>query len=90
MLVLEFLRRQRRLSQQSLGDATRITQIRVSLFERGLPPSPAELRALAEYLGLPEGDAGRLMLPVPDNITDIPPPPSLAETIREMNAKGRR
>ena len=42
------------LTQYQLWMKTDIPQWRISLIERGLPPTPDERRKLAEALGIPE------------------------------------
>ena len=42
------------LTQHQLWMKTDIPQWRISLIERGLPPTPDERRKLAEALGIPE------------------------------------
>ena len=52
MLLIEFLRRERELTQWKLGQAAQITNYKISQFECGkLTPTPGELQRLADALG---------------------------------------
>ncbi len=52
MLLIEFLRRERELTQWKLGQAAQITNYTISQFECGkLTPTPGELQRLADALG---------------------------------------
>lgn len=81
---LESLRRFWKLKQLDVAEATGISQHRISEFERGLRPTPEQLRALAEFFGVPESLEYMLMEPVPPA---VPPPPDWKERIREMRQR---
>jgi len=53
MLLIEFLRRERELTQWKLGQAAQITNYKISQIECGkLVPTAAESQRLAEALGV--------------------------------------
>jgi transcriptional regulator with XRE-family HTH domain len=71
--VLEFLRRDQRLTQVALARVAGVGQSALSKYERGLAIPDAHLKALAGALGLPESLAYVLPLsPAPH--APLPPP----------------
>lgn len=68
MLYLEFLRRQHVGSQAQLANRTGLLQERISLYERGLRPTVAHMRALGEFFGFAPDSAYRLFEAVPDSL----------------------
>ncbi len=84
MLALEFKRRNLRLTQAQVEEKTGVPQNRLSEYERGMLPSRAHLHSLASFYGVPEQAAERILLaPVPDNMADVPPAPSLDDAVRQ-------
>jgi transcriptional regulator with XRE-family HTH domain len=82
VLWLEFKRRWEHWTQEELGRRIGRSQVRVSEWERGLRPTPADLRSLAGVFGIPAANAEGLLHEVPANIAEVPPPPSLNELFR--------
>jgi transcriptional regulator with XRE-family HTH domain len=72
MKILEFHRRQARLSQTEFAGICGITQAAVSDIELGKRPTEAQARSLERALSVP---AEELLKELPEDI--VPPPPSL-------------
>jgi transcriptional regulator with XRE-family HTH domain len=85
MRVIEFHRRQQKLSQAEFATLCGIGQKRVSDIELGRRPTDAEAAALERTLGLPVKE---LLRELPEDV--IPPPPSMTLAIlayRERQAQ---
>jgi transcriptional regulator with XRE-family HTH domain len=69
VLTLELVRRQQDLSQAALACLTGLTQVFISMIERGVAlPTPEQHQKLAEVLGVPPD---RLLQPF-ENSDDTP------------------
>jgi transcriptional regulator with XRE-family HTH domain len=84
MKVEEKARRMWKLTQKDVEEMTGVPQARLSEYERGMPPAPEHARVLAHFFGI---GLDRIFADVPP---EVPPPPDLAERIRELRAKERR
>jgi len=97
MTVLRYLREKNRRTQQSvtveacslLPQAERFVQTRYSEFERGLRPRPAQLRAIAQTLGVPDGIEPEILLREIDDALSpaaVPDPPDMLQRILAARA----
>lgn len=64
MTRLEQLRTDLGLTQVGLAKVADVSHATISRIEGGKPASPATLKKLADYLGVPASDLGREALPV--------------------------
>lgn len=87
MLLLELIRRHQGYSQTSLSLATKakVATREISNLERGLRPTPKQVKALGAVFGMSEADAVWLFKPIEalglHSPAAVPPPPSMREAI---------